>query len=77
MSTPILFSPNLSGRRLPIQEAVPLPQEQGGNFDPFKAAAARLFVEMDSRLAFQIADNHPGQRLTHNQSDRLVMMALE
>ena len=32
---------------------------------------------MNARLAFQIAGNHPGQRLTHNQSDRLVMMALE
>ena len=52
-------------------------QEQRGDLDPFIAAAKRLFVEMNARLAFQVADDHCGQRLTDNQPDRLVVVALE
>ena len=59
------------------QEAVPLPRSSGAISIHSKPRGGRLLVEVDTRLAFQIADDHLGQRLADNQSDRLVVMALE
>jgi hypothetical protein len=52
-------------------------QQHGGNLDPFEAAVRPLFVKLDQRLAFQVAGDHPGQRLGDDQPDGLVVMPLE